>query len=301
MASITDLKAVLRPASAITPVDKLAAEFSAQFERWLLTTYPAYQRERAPGLHASSLWKTCARRRVLEHIHNVPPEVNAAGNWLTYDVGHALHYWWQNNYLGPMGILIGNWRCLACNAVVATDAPQPEVCPTCKRDRRDVLEYEEYHVYDPDLNFQGHSDGVIELGGRRHVFEFKTASPSEFSMLTKPKLEHVVQAHAYMRTLKLTTTLIVYQNKGQQCAWSKAGGRWRAGKLNTKVFLIEFDNTLWDRFGVRCREYHEADAMVRRLPVVTDAQAKSFERLCTSPQCHLAEDCPVAVPCFALT
>jgi hypothetical protein len=299
VASITDLKAVLRPAQRPN-AQQVSTGFISKLGQWLDESYGALQKERAPGLHASSLWKTCARRVVLEAALKPTPELTRAGNFLTYDVGHALHHWWQNNYLGPMGVLIGNWRCLACNDIVVRDAFQPQACPKCSRPRSDVILYEEYRVHDPVINYVGHSDGIIELDTLRHVFEFKTASPSDFEGLDKPKLEHVVQAHAYMHALKLKSTLIVYQNKGQQCSWSKKGNRWSAGRLNIRAFVIEFDQALWQRYTKRCADHHQADALVRRLPVVAAPEARQFERLCTTPTCLLAESCPVVEACFGL-
>lgn len=298
MASITDL-ADLFPGKPEQPVD-LAAQFTEHLTSWLTEDYAKLQKVREPGLHASSLWKTCARQVMLLEAfkQHLKSEVMQAGNFLTFDVGHALHHWWQNNYLGPMQVLYGDWYCKRCDKVVHTGL-QPQTCPVCNTDRRVVLDYAESSVRDDEMGYVGHCDGVLHLGDYRAVFEFKTASPSEFEKLDKPKVQHVVQAHAYMHGLKLQHTLVVYQNKGRQCSWTKDASGWHPGKPELRVFHVKFDQTLWDNYVKRCKDYKEANELVRSLPVVTPKDANRFERICAHARSTLAEECPMVKQCFA--
>lgn len=302
MADITELGSFFAPPPPKAPVD-LADRFLSHISTWLTETYPSFQSDREPGLHASSLWKTCARQRVLVAAlqlgDDALKEKLAAGNYLTFDVGHALHHWWQNNYLGPMGVLIGDWFCSKCTEVTAS-GPQPTSCPKCNQDRRSVLTYQEYRIADPEMGYVGHCDGLLQLGNVKVVFEFKTASPTEFEKITQPKMQHVVQSHAYMNALGLEDTLVVYQNKGSQCDWSKNQDGWSAGKLKLRVFHVKFDKSYWATYVGRCREYKRAGELIRRLPVVRSNDAMDFEGLCAHKKSPLADSCPVVTACFAL-
>jgi len=297
MASITDLADLF--GSSPPPVD-LATMFTTEVVTWLNETYPSLQKERSPGLHASSLWKTCARQHTLLGMHKgkTTKEVLGAGNFLTFDVGHALHHWWQNNYLGPMGLIIGDWYCSRCNKNVH-NGTQPKVCPKCFGDRSVVLTYAESIVRDDKLGYVGHCDGVLVLAGRKVIFEFKTASPTEYEKLTQPKIQHIVQAHAYMNGLKVRETLVVYQNKGRQCGWTKNEEGWKAGRPEIKVFHLKFDDDYWTTYVKRCADYGRAVDLVRNLPVVTATEVAKFERICVHKNSLLAEECPVVNECFA--
>lgn len=298
MASITDLGDFFN-APAKQPDYDLGVRFLEHLTTWLSDDYPKLQKERSPGLHASSLWKTCARQRVLIEVHKdqIVEERLTPGSFLTFDIGHAMHHWWQNNYLGPMQILHGNWFCKRCDKVTHTGF-QPKNCTVCATDRRN-MEYAEFSVRDEAMGYVGHCDGVLHLGNYQAVFEFKTASPSEYDKLTQPKLQHVVQSHAYMHGLKLQHTLVVYQNKGSQCDWKKDADGWQAGKPKIKVFHIKFDPVYWQNYVKRCKDYKTADDLVRSLPVVKHEHAAKFERICAHQRSPLAEECAVANQCFA--
>ena len=64
--------------------------------------------------HVSSLYYMCPRCEVYKAV--LPPEKlpSARLDAITqarFDVGHAMHYWYQTKYLGPMGVLKGKWKC----------------------------------------------------------------------------------------------------------------------------------------------------------------------------------------------
>jgi hypothetical protein len=72
--------------------------------------------------------------------------------------GHDIHDKWQN-WLWEMGVLRGQWRCLACrNEWVAT---APQFCPLCKASR-DCLKYLEVPVTDEKYLMAGHADGDVD-------------------------------------------------------------------------------------------------------------------------------------------
>lgn len=75
---------------------------------------------RAAGWHPSEFADMCARHHVLGKIVEVKdkPFVVDVRLRRIFDVGHALHGWYQQKYLGPAGLLWGRWRCSRCRKTV---------------------------------------------------------------------------------------------------------------------------------------------------------------------------------------
>lgn len=74
---------------------------------------------RADGWHPSAFCGSCARHEVLTQISprefepfTVDPKLRRI-----FDVGTQHHDWFQNEYLGPMGILWGRWQCSRCHDI----------------------------------------------------------------------------------------------------------------------------------------------------------------------------------------
>lgn len=264
---------------------------------------------RKPGLHCSSLWKTCARVPLLEkkYASSLVVEEIKAGNRLTFDMGHALHDMMQNAYLGPLGRLYGEWKCIKCQKIVHKGT-MPQDCPECKvpwRNPKDGVQnivYSELFVHDEELDYCGHCDGVlIGRSGKRRVFEFKTKSKSQFATLRGPDTPHITQVHAYMNGLGLDEAIILYWDKGSQCDWSRDDdGRWHAGNVHLKAFDVKFDQGLWVAMSKRIKLYHEAKEKAASLPIVQLEDIMAYKRVCTHASCDLAKSCSVTKQCFSL-
>lgn len=295
--------------TATTDSSNPAADLVQDLIYWLENVKTSPPRE--PGLHCSSLWKTCARRALLEfqYASELQTEVIAAGNRMTFDMGHALHNMIQNEYLGPLKRIYGDWKCLVCQEIIHTGL-MPDRCHKCCTGWRDEVDgslniiYSELFVYDEELDFRGHCDGVLVGRGpnpKNRVFEFKTKSKSQFEKLTSPDWAHTIQVHAYMHCLKMDEAIILYWDKGSQCDWSRdLGGRWIAGAPHLKSYLVKFNPHLWEVIAQRIRDYHRAVELIRSLPVINGSVVKTFPRACDSRSCELALDCPVSSQCFSM-
>lgn len=311
------------PEKPSSPADEWLSELS----NWLTTCDSVIHRPREPGLHASGLASVCARREIIEETFGKKAKKSSAGKQLTYDIGHAMHFWWQHRYLGPKQELWGEWMCLACRCQTCGDSDlssRPDSdCKSCKGygrkittgfmplkcecgvDWRDAVRYLEPHVVNKELGYVGHTDGIlVHKKNKRRIFEFKTDGPSTYDERTEPNPEHVIQAHAYMGPLGLTETLIVYQAKAKQCDWSKENGEWLAGPPCVKPYLIHYDPIIWGPIEQRIKKHHEARALIQKLldekrHPTRDDIAK-FDRVCDSPKCKLARDCSVAKQCFSI-
>lgn len=314
-------------------------EWFADLQTWLANDYNnLVHPTRAPGLHASGLGKVCGRRSMLINAFGSSEPPFSAGNYFTFDVGHSLHYWWQHRYLGPKQELIGDWACMACpcpdcdaqihkKKALTTEARKRiyEQCKTCRGTGRkvtrgfmplncscgvawqDAIQYLELPVENKELGYVGHTDGILAHKPKHRVFEFKTASPSEYEKIegSGPKTEHVIQAHAYMGPLGLDETIIVYENKGSQCKWSvNMFGQFEAGEPKIKPFLIKYDHDLWAKIVARIHDHHKAEEILKLLVAegrrAGRAEIASFPRVCDSNRCDLAERCPVSRECFQL-
>jgi hypothetical protein len=54
------------------------------------------------------------------------------GMYRIFDVGHAMHRWYQEEYLGPAGVLYGNWQCSRCKAMYKNSTMPEGSCPSCQ-------------------------------------------------------------------------------------------------------------------------------------------------------------------------
>lgn len=94
-----------------------------------------YKSPRGPAWYPSSLaspnW--CPRAGVLGRMHGIKVDPLDKTNTLDriLDIGTWVHRGYQEDYLGPMGILWGNWRCSRCYAVVEGFMPR-DPCPQCQ-------------------------------------------------------------------------------------------------------------------------------------------------------------------------
>lgn len=283
-------------------LEDIADQIKADFLDYLENRHP--EKERKPGLHCSSLWKTCARARVLAAKHAdelPPPETPNAVERMTYDEGHALHDLMQTGY-GQWGRIQGDWKCLRCQKIVFTGA-QPKTCPLCGLDYRDRIDGSANIVYietgvENDLGYVGHRDGLlVSRCGKIRGFEFKSISKSQFRDLKEPKWAHVIQAHAYMATEDYDEYVIWYWDKASQGDWEKHDGRWVSKNPHLKIYIVPFNDKLWQRMEKRIRDYHAAGELIEK----TDRDkltGTEFPRVCPARSCELAGECSVRDFCF---
>lgn len=81
--------------------------------------------------HPSELHGFCPRNVVLSRIYHGVSQAPNARRQRLFDVGHALHKWYQDRYFGPMGTLFGVWRCSRCFHLVKGFMPKGS-CPECQ-------------------------------------------------------------------------------------------------------------------------------------------------------------------------
>jgi hypothetical protein len=160
---------------------------------------------REPGWHPSEFCGICPRLFILNRLFGKPKQRHNAGLQRIFDVGTALHSWYQNRYLGPMGILWGKWVCLKCGHITWGYMPKEELCPGCRLPS--LWDYREVPVKAnlPDglgSPIVGHSDGIIKMGALHYLFEFKTINENGFTWLKGAKDAHIAQARIYAELVR---------------------------------------------------------------------------------------------------
>ena len=272
---------------------------------------PGYQR-------ASSFNKVCGRRTALAalHPHVAVAKRITAGRRINFDVGKALHYWWQNKYLGPMQRLWGQWFCMSCKHVHT--GLMPRNCPGCGETRVkifswsdadgkpqshkvDNITYAEMLLLVDDLAYSGHPDGLlVEFNGSTEpptmLNELKSISTKNYDKLKKPESGYLDQIHAYMNALGMRTCLITYIDKGKSCEWRGGPSGPVAGSPRFKNFYIEFDDERWA--GLQAKLLDNKRAIDE--PPETSADVAQWDRVCDGPGVRLACECPLRDECFAL-
>jgi hypothetical protein len=318
------------------PKHTTAKQWFQEFQEWLAEDYEhTVHPVRKPGLHASGLGRVCGRKDILISEFGIPKNPNTSGNYLTFDIGHAMHYWWQERYLGPKQELLGDWACMGCPCPKCglLIKAQPDLtreekvaifkaCDQCRSTGRkvtrglmplncecgirwqDAIRYLELPVINKELNYIGHCDGILKTTKR--LFEFKSISPSEYKKLEHgPKYDHVVQAHAYMVPLGLKEALIVYVNKGSQCKWSvDMFGQFVAGDPKVIPFVVKYSDDIWQPIVARVHDWHKAMKVLTNVKKderrLSRKELTMMPRVCADNKCEMAKRCPVSRECFTL-
>lgn len=184
--------------------------------------------------HPSQLPYWCTRREVFRRMHVPQTDACLENTWVTpnlqarFDIGHALHWWYQNKYLGPMGVLMGDWKCQHCSHL-QKECVMPEECSKCGDT---ALEYVEMSVNIPEYDIYGHCDGILNIDGDVYVMDLKTIDPDLFTNIKKPYDSQTLQLRLYMHALCIQKGLIIFIDKS---------GR---GDTPIKEFLVEQDEEI---------------------------------------------------------
>jgi len=245
--------------------------------------------ERAGDLRISRLSNPCIRQLVFKilrpDIKDPPPP---PGLRKIFDQGKATHSWWQNNYYGPMGSLIGGWKCSICKETterstmpkhrcqnrVSIETPSGKIVTSCE----DLGSYWKY--VEPEIRFEmhgfevtGHCDGEMALDDMT-VLEMKTMDSDRWKRLACPVPKDVVQSSCYAHELDCPKILLSYIEKN---TWA------------TKDYLIDADQTAWGWL----------DKQIGVIRMLVDQQSPfNAPRTCKNKKSSAARACGFADLCF---
>lgn len=178
-------------------------DLSAMIDQFL--TSPNYKDEREPGWHPSEFCGMCPRLYVLGKLLKVKSEPFEPSLLRIFDVGSAIHHWYQNKYFGPMGLLWGKWVCLRCDKSSWGFMRDAEKGCDCG-DKR-VLEYLEVPVKASlpggfSTPIVGHSDGLLKIGTFWYLLEIKSINDNGFTWMKQARDSHVKQAGIYCELIR---------------------------------------------------------------------------------------------------
>jgi len=241
--------------------------------------------KRDPGFHASSMYYLCVKKVIFDVLfpENIPeiPEVETLGPQRIFMVGHAVHEWMQNRWLGPAGIIYGKWECFACDT--RTKGFMPKRCPACDAPRRKLF-YRERKLRDRSLNLVGSCDGFTKIFKKRAVLEIKTIKPESFRSLKKPLPAHYHQVNVYMHLSKLQHAVVLYINKS-------------TGEL--KEFLVERDYAIWTDVQNKIGSIRRFIRRMRENGNKYDPDMSRGARgVCFKEDYWLAQKCHQLAPCW---
>jgi hypothetical protein len=160
---------------------------------------------REEGWHPSQFAGMCPRLAVLERLLVSPKKDQKidAGMHRVFDVGHALHWWYQNKYFAKMGILWGKWECRFCGSF--SWGLTPSECRGCGRENSEFT-YKEVplraRLDGCVLPVVGHVDGIIRFNNTWYVIEIKTMNSYGHGALDEPYLAHNLQAQIYSELIR---------------------------------------------------------------------------------------------------
>jgi len=222
---------------------------------------------------ASGIYYMCPRAEVLRSLipkkDTISPALRAK-----FDIGHAMHHWYQNKYLGPMGILRGNWKCVVCGEVVKDSLLPKTNCSNCDARR---YEYEEMYFVNTEWSISGHLDGILDIKGKEWLMDLKTIDPSMFKSLKAPlpAAEYQVQVYMWLCGLPIQQGVVVYIDKSANDV------------TPIKEFKIEYSEPTINEVKGKITSYKLSMAN-RTLPM----------RSCESCTNRKARSCPYSDECF---
>lgn len=189
------------------------------------------------GISRLGTW--CPRSHVIAHRLDLPlvNEIDPKGFW-RMDRGTGMHLVIQEMWLGPMGFLLGGWKCSrpGCahlhgsmdQKVVTFDSAvaMPDACVACGEKNG---KWTRFHFVEPVVQFdeglwlRGQVDGLLQLPPHpMEVMDIKTSmnldkgyfrdGKSTPSLREAPKQDHIVQLHWYMEAGRFKQGRLLYVN-----------------------------------------------------------------------------------------
>jgi len=203
---------------------------------WISEQTKKDTRKKDPLLHISEMYYLCPRNKILELLFldllTYPEPVLQA----KFDVGHMFHYWYQNRYLGPMGILHGCWKNRKTEDVITGFMPSPF----------EEYEYIEPSVSIPKYGMVGRCDGLLDRGDGPWVIDLKTQDPALFKACMEAYEAHRMQVNLYMYGLEIERGLLLYLDKSVN------------GKFPCKEFKVCRDDRLLSMAFAKAQIYQQA-------------------------------------------
>lgn len=152
---------------------------------------------REPGWHPSQFCGACPRLMTLDRLLPGPEGGGDVDVKLQriFDVGKALHHWYQNEYFGPMGVLWGKWRSIRGEIRWGF---MPSLSGEGKHHEWEFLEVPFGAALGEGFApIRGHADGLVQLQNKWFLLEMKSINDRGFNWLGQAKTGHIAQGQIY--------------------------------------------------------------------------------------------------------
>lgn len=252
-------------------------------------------RKRLLGVpRASQLYTSCMRMYVISYMKKIPiKDYTNFNQRLTFNLGHAVHYWVQNDPFLFGSRRRGLWKCAACGYVMGFGPPPVGKCPECSA-YNEALQYYEYPFeVKRDLFLTGHTDMFLQTKYRKLpcIIDLKTISQKQFPSLEAPKIEAEWQVQAYMWACSQDEYLshlvdhelgfVIYISKG-----------WHNDMLPVKTFPVYRNDSMLGRIKEKLKKFADGiksypNNIPEPLPICVNTKWDHY----TSKQCQLRLMC----------
>lgn len=192
---------VLDDIKSLLPIEEL-------YEEHLLSKNNVKQARDTDGMFHPSQMGGCTRKLwyaacMFEPRHRIDAKLRC-----TFDHGHAVHDW-QQNELGQLLQNLSDRNIEEAGGFGVRFDAEFEVSLTDSAHSTGIAE---------DLNLAGRADGLINIendpeGYGKIIYELKTMADASWKKLTKPQTKHVAQATIYAKCLGADVILFQYYNK----------------------------------------------------------------------------------------
>lgn len=208
-----------------------AEKLYGRYHEWLEQGEHGNPNDRAPGIHASEA-SGCPRRAVYS-IQGIEKRGTTAPRMKKiFNLGHVVHDMLQKDF--------GKFS----NSTKGTITFKKEVAIDPFSNKVAEL-WQIYSACDGVFTFWEFNDAKRWVPVLRVGIEIKSMGPDEFEKLTKPKEEHIEQAHIYQACLDLPLMWFIYYNKSN-VNMTLSGGK----------FMTKFNPLIWQKLEKRFEEFH---------------------------------------------
>ena len=250
----------------------------------------SFPKEHRPGYHVSQLHSLCPVREALRKrqeaegvVEMIDPE-----SWFNYRIGHAYHDIVQNELLGPVGALYGNWRCSHCEDRHPDFGPMPKGRPDCCT-LKSTWEYVEPAVFDEEYDIVGNCDGLVGFSlDELDVLEIKSLNGMKFFKTTEAFAEHEFQAQVYAYLLKENKKYPIGNIRKIIIPYIGKGPHTNQGRI--KRYHVNLSEVPYQKSVEKIKRIREIEAC--------DGIPSESDRICVHPKDDTAKYCPVAQECF---
>lgn len=261
-------------------------------------------------LRASGLHGVCPKEFVLNYWQ---PRPNRFFDWksrIMMDVGSSLHYQLQNQILGPMGVLYGNWK---GPKVLGFDThftdcfyPDPEKAIWEMQHQMPLSYiYQEYEVWDEQYRIKGHVDGKISLNRLTYLHDIGDMFKGNIKELYR-RLQKIPAGELVNWELKSSGGYVFDKITGEEsipdyyrsqaCIYQAKTGIYKTlfwyinrDTMKSKTMIYNYEKHFWTEATRKARIIWEA---------IRDERLPDAMLACKSPKDDRAKGCTFCEPCF---